>query len=251
MKIPEDYVEFLYLFKRETENFWENMSKSKIDNYENTDWIIGAKWIGLEDSDIEEIESKYNISFTIEHKEFLKILHTIDKKRPVEYYDDNGQIFVKEKSYFYNWLLDDDEIDYRFTWPYKQILTDVKKGFWLKSWGKRPELVFEVEKIFSDWYNKAPKLIPIHSHRFIVNLLKEERSPVLSVWGSDTIVYGWSIKHYLLNELDKYLDVFEKIYSKEDKQWYFEPTKEFQLLKNKERLNGEEKGIPFWYELIQ
>lgn len=30
MKIPEDYIEFLYWFKRETENFWENLPKSKL-----------------------------------------------------------------------------------------------------------------------------------------------------------------------------------------------------------------------------
>lgn len=181
----------------------------------------------------------------------MKILHTIDKKRPIEYQDNNGQIFIKKEPYFYNWLSDDDEIDYYFNWPYREILDDVKKGFWLKSWGKRPKLEAEVEKTFSDWYNEAPKLIPIHSHRFVVNLLKEGENPVLSVWGSDTVVYGWSIKHYLLNELEQYLDLFEKIYDKKEKLWYFEPVEELQLLKSNERLKGQKKGIPFWYELIQ
>ena len=67
--------------------------------------MVGAKWIGLDESKIESIEEKYGITFTPEHKAFLKILHTIDRKRPVEYYNENDELFIKNEPYFYNWLL--------------------------------------------------------------------------------------------------------------------------------------------------
>ena len=92
MKIPEDYIEFLYWFKTETETYWEIKPNSKADDYLNESWIRGAKWVGLEEDEIEKIESKYNISFSSEHKEFLKILHALDKNHPVEFYDDNDEI---------------------------------------------------------------------------------------------------------------------------------------------------------------
>ncbi len=250
MRIPDNYIEFLYWFKATTETHWENMSKSNASDYKDDDWIINAKWIGLEETEIENIERKYNIVFTSEHKEFLKILHTIDKKRPVEYYDSKNETYVKQKPYFYNWLLDDEEIRHFFDWPYRTILSDVKNTSWLKSWGERPKSEAEIEKVFSEWYHKAPKLIPIHAHRFVVSIVDEIKSPVLSVWGADTIVYGWSMKHYLLNELGKYLDLHKSVYDEEDKLWYPEPIKELQDFMNKERTIGESKGIPFWDELI-
>ena len=250
MKIPEDYIEFLYWFKTETETYWEIKPNSKADDYLNESWIRGAKWVGLEEDEIEKIESKYNISFSSEHKEFLKILHALDKKHPVEFYDDNDEICVEEDSFFYNWLIDEQEIKDTLSWPYREIFHDVKKGVWLKSWKERPKSENEIEKIFSDWYNKAPKLIPIHAHRFVVSGLDEIKSPVLSVWGTDTIVYGWSMKHYLLNELEGYLDLFESVYDDDDKSWHSKPIKELQEFQNKEWELAKKKVIPYWSELI-
>ena len=113
----------------------------------------------------------------------------------------------------------------------------MKKGAWLASWGERPSSSTKIEKIFSDWYSKAPKLIPIHAHRFVVSIPSEITNPVLSVWGTDTIVYGWNMKHYLMEELKHYLDLYEPVYKADIEKWSSQPVKElskFHLMEEKE-----------------
>ena len=59
----------------------------------------------------------------------------------------------------------------------------------------------EQEAVFARWYNQAPRLLPLTNHRFIISEPLQAGNPVLSVWGTDTIVYGWNLRHYLLEEL--------------------------------------------------
>lgn len=47
------------------------------------------------------------------------------------------------------------------------------------------------------------KLVPIYSHRFVLCEHDHERSLVLSLDGTDTIVYGASLKEYLEKEFLK------------------------------------------------
>ncbi len=179
MTVPENYIDFLHWFKSETELTWQNLKQS--DDEQNDNWIIGAIWVGLKESEIVDIEKKYDLTFTWEHKEFLKVLHAIDKKRPIEYYNERNEIVAKQGPYLYNWLTDERAINHYLNWPYREILRDIKGGVWYDMWGKRPNSEKNVEKTFAEWFNKAPKLVPIHSHRFVVNIPNKENSPVLSV----------------------------------------------------------------------
>ena len=247
MKIPKDYIEFLHWFKQKTETHWSNISKS-----DDESWLMNGKWIGLKDEEINRIEIQYKISFTQEHKEFLKILHCVDKKRPTEFYNEENEIYTKNEPYFYNWLTDEKIIKDQMNWSYQTIFFDVKKNFWLNSWEKRPKSEGELEKVFSNRYEKAPKLIPIFSHRFVVNHYQNAENPVLSVWGTDTIVYGWNMKHYLLHELGDYVEgLYKSVYDEEDDMWYREDIQEFEEFKLELRKMNENKIIPFWSELIE
>lgn len=70
----------------------------------------------------------------------------------------------------------------------------------------------------------------------------EITSPVLSVWGADTIVYGWNIKQYLMEELRHYLDLYEPIYKEDTNTWSSQPTKELaDLYKNESALGTSKK----------
>lgn len=178
---PEDLSEFLYWVKTTTESAW---SKVTLD-----DPMYGARWLGLSDPEIEGLELKYAIRFGIEHRTFLKILHTIDKKdEEVEREKDESP------SFFYNWITDTSWIERRLNWPYSTILQDIlgANRFWLKSWGERPESDAERTEIFSAWYDKAPKLLPVTAHTFLMGEVETGLKPVLSVWGTDTIVAGWN-----------------------------------------------------------
>lgn len=256
LKIPENYIDFLYWIKERTENFWSKNPETSEEDFVCEKWIHGAKWIGLTEEEIDEVEKEYGIVFSFEHRAFLKILHSIDRKEILEYtetFEEDAEIKYDERSFFYNWKEDKEEIKKAFNWPYKTIYKDIigANKVWLKSWGNvRPKSDSDKEKIFSEWLQKAPKLIPITSHRSVVSDLTSEEKPVLSIWGSDIIVYGWNMRHYLLNELKEHLNLFELVYDKEDDEWYSEPIKELQEINILEYEKSKEKVIPVWEEMI-
>ncbi len=247
MKVPKNITEFLHWVKNETEKYWQNLSHSEETN--NNNWLIGAKWLGLEESKIAEVENKYSISFTFEHKEFLRILHSIDKKRPVNYYDGNDKVYLKEESFFYNWLEDDAEIQKSLSWPLHQLLNDIKSGSWFGVLGNKPPSDLDQELVLKYWFKKAPKLVPIHAHRFVLDVPEKTKNPILSIYGADINIHGWNMKHYLLNELDEYLDIHLPIYDEEEEVWEFELIEEVQEYVNNEWEINQETSIPDWSDL--
>jgi hypothetical protein len=252
--IPEDLTEFLYWVKERTETFWSKNEITSNGDFVCDDWIYGAKWQGLKDSEIDEIEEKYQIKFTPDHREFLKILHTIDRKERIEYeaIDEQSEPEIGEFPFFYNWKTDNEEIEYRFDWTRRTILQDIlgQNQVWLKSWGKRPSSNEEREAIFNEWLKQAPKLLPLTGHRFIVSEPLVKGNPVLSVYGSDIIVYGWNLRHYLLNELEAELGLWDYVFDEEDNMWYYNSKKEVQEIYTLEYELSKTKSIPVWEEMI-
>lgn len=247
--IPENFIEFLYWIKNETESLWGKDPEA----FHFEKWLHGAKWIGMTDNQIDEVEEKYCIKFTLEHRAFLKILHTLDRKEKYEYLDDEESI-VEENSFFYNWFEDDEEIKRKLIWPFEQILHDIfsemNHPFWLDSWGKRPESKEETIKLFTEIYQKSPQLIPIKSHRFVVSDNTLKHRPILSIWGTDTIVYGWTLRTYLINELKYYLDIWKDVYDEEDQQYYSDLNEEARKIHDADYKYHPSKTIPFWQEII-
>jgi hypothetical protein len=253
--MPENYTDFFYWVKERTEALWQGKPGCTIDDFEYGKWIYGAKWIGMKEEDIDAVEEKYAVKFTSEHREFLKILHTIDRKEPIEYttsFEKDAETIIKQVSLFHNWLEDDEEIKYRMNWPYRTILDDILGGskVWLKSWGKRPASDEGKEAIFSEWLKNAPRLIPLTSHRFLVGDPELKDRPVLSVWGSDIIVYGWDLRLYLLNEIGEYLNISEDVYDEEDQCYYSEDISEIKQIRKAAYTAAVNKDIPYWKEMI-
>lgn len=247
--IPENFIEFLYWIKNETESLWGQDPEA----FHFEKWLHGAKWIGMTNNQIDEVEEKYIIKFTPEHREFLKILHTLDRKEKYEYLDDE-ELIIEENSFFYNWLEDDEEIKRKLTWPFEEVSRDILREtnhpFWLDSWGKRPESKEEKRKLFTDVFQKSPQLIPIKSHRFVVSDITLKHRPILSIWGTDTIVYGWTLRTYLINELKYYLDIWKDVYDEEDQQYYSDLNDEAQKIHDDDYKYHPSKIIPFWQEII-
>lgn len=235
LHIPEDYATFFKWVKERSEAIWAKPSDDG-----EPHWLDGAKWLGMKDEDIAAVEQKYGIKFIPEHREFLRILHTIDRK------DED------DRPFFYNWLQDHEEIADKLNWPYKTIAQDINgpNKFWLKSWGPKPESEEEKLAIFADWLAKAPKLIPIYSHRFVVSEPGLADYPVLSVWGSDIIVYGWDLRSYLLHELDGHLGLYTSVYDEEDKCYYAEDLPEVTAIYKKDFESAPGKDIPYWKQVI-
>jgi len=253
LKIPEDFTEFLYWIKERTESFWNTKLDKNNSDYVCEDWMFGAKWIGMSEEEINITENKYNIKFTEYHRKFLKILHTIDRKELILNWneDENGNPISKERSLFYNWMTDHDEIKKYLEWPYEFLLEDVMRDYiWLDSWGKKPEQNENKKKIFSNWFNNSPKLIPIYAHRFVISEPINSDNPVLSIYGHDTIIYGGNMRHYLINELKEELNLFEEVYDNEYEEFYDEPKKELKEIQEYELNLLKNKEIPVWKEFL-
>ena len=92
------------------------------------------------------------------------------------------------------------KIKKRIQAPLDRLWLDVEKGFWLPNWGKRPESIDEVSRQFAEISLKAPRLIPIYSHRYMPQCHDAGDIPIISAVGRDIIYYGGNLHEYLQNE---------------------------------------------------
>ncbi|WP_196886448.1 hypothetical protein [Aureivirga sp. CE67] len=242
MLFPEDYIDFLKWFKEQTEFYWSQL--------EENEWILNAKWQPLSVSEILEIEKKYKIQFSYEHKEFLKILHCIDKMEPRMLYNEEKGEYLADRPFFYNWQKDEKEIREMLNSPYNNIDVGIQYGGWVKSWGEKPSTIDEIESVLKEKYKSSPQLLPIFGHRFVVSLPNENYSPVLSIY-TDVIYYGENIKHYLLHEIGYYIKkLFDYGYDEEDHCFYGNPKPELLAYKLSMIEKCKKLNIPFWSDWI-
>lgn len=86
-------------------------------------------------------------------------------------------------------------------WPFEGMCFDIEhNSFWLDEWGEKPAALQQAFEIARQNVAKAPKLIPIYSHRFMPDSPSEAGSPVFSVYQTDIIYYGHNLENYLHNE---------------------------------------------------
>lgn len=72
--------------------------------------------------------------------------------------------------------------------------------FWLDRWGKRPASLSVALEIARKDFETWPKLLPVHSHRFLAAQPCRRGNPVFSIVQTDIIYYGADLAHYLVNE---------------------------------------------------
>lgn len=198
------------------ENIREIMIKNNVKLYE-----------GLTDEEFEKIESFYSIKFPIS-------LRTLYKS------------FLPE---FYNWRDFSEKnvqrIKHYLDWPIEGILFDIEmNGFWRKCFGPRTNNINENKKIALEYLRNAnnetvPKLIPIYSHRYIPCYPDIMDVPVISVYQTDIIYYGYNLEYYFekelhpinMNSLEEYLKSFLEAEYKEPADLHY-------------------KDIPFWTDII-
>ncbi len=138
---------------------------------------------GLTDSEVKMVENRYGFVFPPDLRQLLQFGLPVGDK-------------------FVDWRNGkSEEIQVRLDWPFDGICFDIENNdFWLDKWGEKPldtEDQFIVAKRYVD---RAPKLIPIYSHRYIPDSPNQAGNPILSVYQTDIIVYGSTLEMYLLNE---------------------------------------------------
>ncbi|MFP3593173.1 hypothetical protein [Chryseobacterium sp. SIMBA_038] len=244
MNIPENFTEFLYWIKKRTEDLWSNEDDCLKGFY-------GAKWQPLTEEQINSIELKYSIKFIPEHREFLKVLHAIDKKEIIEY-EDEGEIITEEYTFFYNWLENEEEILQVMKEPYEWMLDDIEtvNKVWLKSWGLKPKSIEKRKEIFDEWFSRVPILLPLKGTRFIVSDENLKWKPIISIRGSDIVIMGWDFRTYLLNEMRNHLDIHIQVFDEEDQMFYPELLPEIQEIFDENFKYDKTKDVPYLKEMM-
>ncbi len=137
----------------------------------------------------------YDIKFPPDLKEFLSIALPVSNN-------------------FVNWRNMSEgnirSIKDRLSWPLEGMIFDIENNeFWYSGWGIQPNDVNEAIKICKNEMEKAPKLIPICSHRYIPSEPQEIGNPIFSVYQTDIIYYGEDLLLYLQIEfrIKKYEDI--------------------------------------------
>ena len=127
---------------------------------------------GLSDFEIEQIEATHKFQFPPDLKEFLQFGLHIGKK-------------------WIDWRNDsEDKIKAHFDCVYDGFNFDIEhNSFWLKEWGKKPKNLTDAFESARLKIEKAPKLIPIYSHRYIPEKPHQSGNPIFSVYQTDIIIY--------------------------------------------------------------
>lgn len=163
---------------------------------------------GLKDEEIAIIEQEYKIIFPKELNNFYKEALPISKG-------------------FYNWrdicVENVKKIKDAIYMPVQGIMADLAEIDWNVKWGKEPSDFKEKERNIEEMLLKAPKLIPIFSHRYMASA-ECENAPVFSICGTDVICFAKNIHDYFLVE--------------------------FHLKEHEIFNNNEVSYIPFWSDLL-
>ncbi len=244
--IPKTLKEFLIWFKEHTEISWQDYNTVTFEECQQTgigscDWIRGTKWIsGFTSEQIDSFEQTWNLKFPPDYRIFLELLGTVDKPTfCVHWAEEGNKMEQGQKPSFYNWQTDQGAIKEALELPLEGILFDVENNVtWLDSWGKRPNTAEERKELISNLIKQAPPLIPIIGHRYLLGMPLEAGNPVLSVHQTDFIIYGSTLRNFLILELGDLLGI-----NPSHQRTYRALTKDAYI-----------KGfssIPFWGELIR
>lgn len=138
---------------------------------------------GLSEAEAQRAEHKYEFKFPPDLRAFL--MHAL----PVS-------------SGWPNWRnVPNREILRMMNWPLEGMLFDIKVNtFWPEEWGNKPDSLRAAFALAKSKVAEAPKLIPIHGHRYIPDAPKDIGNPVFSVYQTDIIQYGADLSNYLENE---------------------------------------------------
>ena len=142
-----------------------------------------TKWnSGLTISEIENLQTQFGFVFPNDYFQMLKVLNGFDTL----------QISIDPNR------LEPDEFD-RQCYQYP---IDLEKTKWLiADVNIHIESVKECLEQSRLDSSEIEGFVPLYAHRALVVLKDKTKSPVLSIWGNDIIVYGKSLIEYWCNEL--------------------------------------------------
>lgn len=214
--IPPSFdAEFLDWFKTGTEAAWADYAPRdfKAAGVGGLDWQPGTRWTGgLQEAQIAAAEKRWSLEFPPDHRLFLKRLHTVDRPMKGMGFIDDKDMAPREKLQPYDWTGDPASLQEALDWPWEGLVFDLEHnpGVWPEdAWGPMPAALEERKRKAAVFYGKAPKLIPVIGHRYLVAEPCRSDNPVLSVYQTDIIVYGPDLRWFLLIEFARLLGLDE------------------------------------------
>ncbi len=150
-----------------------------------------AEWAdGLTDDQIKYAEAVFGFRFPPDYRTL------ISERLPLALLKQDGTSVAS----FPDWRNPSSLLD-QVNWPWLSLCIDVVEydQFWLEQWGPKPDDIRVRMQVVRELYMDAPALIPIFGHRYIPEG-PSIGNPVLSVYQTDIIVYGWNLESYLRAE---------------------------------------------------
>ncbi len=135
---------------------------------------------GLTEADVKRVEKKFGFAFGPDHRALLRTALPL------------GDAWL-------NWRhATPAKIRERLQAPIEGVVFDVlNSGFWLPSWGPRPEADSAAEKAARQHLTRVPALIPLYDHRYLPAAPAPAGSPVFSVHRTDVTIYGLDLLEYV------------------------------------------------------
>ena len=177
---------------------------SPTDKARTSDGAAEQVWAeGYSQAELDDAQAKYELVFPPDLVALLR------ERRPAQGYD---------------WRSDDEQIRKMLKWPLEGLLFDVENNeLWWSEWGPRPTTSGARSEVLAKIVGRAPKLIPLLSHRYLPAEPNEPGNPVFSIYQSDVIYYGFDLADYFKRE-------------------FGDPTRP---------VAQQVKRIPFWSELVE
>jgi hypothetical protein len=149
---------------------------------------------GLTDDEFAHIEQYYEFEFAADHRAFLAAGRPLSSPAP-----------GRQRSLWPDWRDGDPgDLRERLDWPVEGALFDVQhNALWHPSWGERPADTSEALSTARQHLSRAPKMIPVYSHRYLPAGRGTYGHPVLSIYQTDIIVYGTDLVDYINNEFGR------------------------------------------------
>jgi len=174
---PRDWLEF----KIFTEMKFESAQIEKCWGFQiqkNTKWDKG-----LTEGEIGRLEQYYGFKFPNDYVEMLKVFNGFDTLQIS--IDPDGKYETEYDRTCYKYPADLGKT--------KSLIDEVHKNI------EFANLVLEEAGFDS---TQIEGFIPLYGHRVLVVLKDKQQSPVLSIWGSDIILYGESLIKYWTHEFN-------------------------------------------------
>ncbi len=167
------------------------------------DWRPGTRWRGgMADAEIAAAEDQFGLSFPPDYRLFLATLHTPDPPMVGAFYQ-GSTLVPSEGRRFPDWTGNPEPIRKSLAWPLVGLAWSIEHGWpWPSAWGARPRTGIEREARIRDLIIVGPQMVPVFGHRYLAGPPDRDGNPVLSIYGSDVIVYAPNLASYLAMELD-------------------------------------------------